>query len=92
MATSTQDWIEELKSISVLELSDDYGYQIARTETGFAGMAAAGVELLQTYNFALDLQVRVTGSRIDYGDGTGVGTIANDDVDSVASIADSRRS
>src|ERR1700759_4153633 len=37
MATSTQDWIEELKSISVLELSE----RIKALEEGFGGSATA---------------------------------------------------
>src|ERR1044071_8557586 len=40
MATSTQDWIEELKSISVLELSERI--KALETEFGVSAAAAAG--------------------------------------------------
>ena len=47
MATSTQDWIEELKSISVLELSErikalEEEFGVSATAVAAAGVPAAG--------------------------------------------------
>src|SRR4028119_1903749 len=47
MATSTQDWIEELKGISVLELSErikalEEAFGVSATAVGAAAPAAAG--------------------------------------------------
>lgn len=67
-----QLWLSAGVGLGVLELDDDYGYLVARSESGIAGMVGAGVELLQTYSFALDLQVRATGARLDYGDNVGI--------------------
>jgi hypothetical protein len=56
-----------------VQISSDYDYAVFDDETGFAFMLAAGVEIVQAYNFALDLQVRygnvVYGSRSSGGDG-----------------------
>ena len=48
MATSTQDWIEELKSISVLELSErikalEEEFGVSATAVAAAAPAGAGV-------------------------------------------------
>lgn len=56
-------WLSGGLGLGLVEEDDDVGYLVARTDTGFAGMVGAGIELLQTYNFALDLQVRATGAR-----------------------------
>lgn len=58
-------WLSGGVGLGLVEEDDDFGYLVDRTETGLVGMAAAGVELLQTYNFALDLQVRGTWARFD---------------------------
>jgi hypothetical protein len=71
-----QLWISGGLGLGVLEFDDEYGYVDAHSETGLAGMVGAGVELLQTYNFALDLQLRATGARIDWGDGEGIYNVA----------------
>jgi hypothetical protein len=67
-----QLWISGGVGLGLLELDDEFGFVYADTGTGIAGMVAAGVELLQTYNFALDLQLRATGANLDYGDGQGI--------------------
>jgi len=48
-----------LGNLQISATCDAYGYSCNfRNETGFAFMLAAGIEIMQTYNFALDLQLR----------------------------------
>ncbi len=54
-------WIKGGVGLGHLQISasDYYGYSIpVDDETGFALMLAAGLEIVQSYNFALDLQIR----------------------------------
>ncbi len=51
-------WIKGGLGIAELRVDDGYGYSSNAT-TGFALFGAAGVEVLQSYNFALDIQLRI---------------------------------
>jgi hypothetical protein len=55
-----------------MQLSDPYGV-IADTQAGFGLLVGAGVEVLQTPSFALDIRLRFSVARFDYGDGVGIG-------------------
>ncbi len=54
-------WIKGGLGLAELrQTSGDYnGYYVGATDSGFALFGAAGVEILQSYNFALDIQFRI---------------------------------
>jgi hypothetical protein len=68
---AAQFWVNDIVwikgGLGVAEIREDfntgyygYGYTYASaSSTGFAMFGAAGVEVLQSYNFALDIQVRI---------------------------------
>jgi hypothetical protein len=56
-------WLEGGIGIGYLSVSDAYGFTDS-SDFGLGLMAAAGVEVLQTYNFALDLSIRLSGEHI----------------------------
>ncbi len=53
-------WLKGGLGFGELTTSDDSGYTVDQSKLGFGILAAAGVELLQTWHFAMDLQLRVT--------------------------------
>ncbi len=59
-------WIEGGLGIGWRDQTDEFGY-VWNDGWGLGLLGAFGIEILQTYNFALDLQIRGTWSRI-YGD------------------------
>lgn len=61
--------------IGWMQLDDPYG-TIADTKGGLALLGGAGIEVVQAANFALDIRLRITGARYDYGDGVGVSNVA----------------
>jgi opacity protein-like surface antigen len=67
-------WVKAGLGVGHLTYDDDSGG--TDDETGFAFMLAAGVEVIQSYNFALDLQIRYgnatyNSSNVDGGPGVG---------------------
>jgi hypothetical protein len=56
-------WLEGGIGIGYLTLADAYGYSDS-SDFGLGLMIAAGVEVLQTYSFALDLSLRLSGEHI----------------------------
>jgi hypothetical protein len=61
-------WLQGGIGIGWLQLTDEYGYDYLHGDNwGLGLLGAFGIEVLQTYNFALDLSVRLSGERI-YGD------------------------
>jgi len=69
-------WLQGGLGLALLEAHDEFGFLEDRF-TGFALVAAGGVELVQLYNFTLDLQLRVSASRFDdRGDKFGVTNLA----------------
>jgi len=65
-------WVKAGLGLGHLQFSDDFG-DVFEDETGFAFMLAAGVEIVQTYNFALDLQVRYGNATYPTGSNGGPG-------------------
>ena len=65
-------WLEGGLGVGYMSLADEYGTIPPETRAGFGGLVGAGLELLQTPQFTLDLQLRITASRYNYGDGVGV--------------------
>ena len=64
-------WLEAGLGVGYMTLGDAYG-TIAETRAGFGLLAGAGFELVQSSSFTLDLQLRITAARYNYGDGVGV--------------------
>jgi hypothetical protein len=64
-------WLEGGLGLGYMSLGDEYG-TIAETRAGWGGLVGAGLEIVQTPQFTIDLQLRITASRYDYGDGVGV--------------------
>jgi hypothetical protein len=64
-------WLQGGLGGGYMSLGDEYG-TIATSEMGFGVLLGAGIELVQSTSFALDLQLRISASRYDYGDGVGV--------------------
>ena len=68
-------WLEGGIGIGYVNQSDEFGF-VFSSGVGLGLMGAAGVEVLQTYNFALDLQLRISGARIENNPGVNVGNVA----------------
>ena len=74
MATSTQDWIDELKSISVLELSErikalEEAFGVSAAAVAVGAPAGAGVKVLTSCPSCLQGLARFsgdTGAEADY--------------------------
>jgi hypothetical protein len=64
-------WLEGGLGFGQMQLGDAYGL-IAETRGGFGLLVGAGIEVLQSTSFTIDIQLRVTAARYDYGDGVGV--------------------
>jgi hypothetical protein len=64
-------WIEGGIGIGYLNWDDGYGY-VFNQGWGLGGLGAFGIEVLQTYNFALDIQARVSAERIQDNPGVTV--------------------
>jgi len=61
-------WIKGGIGVGQLSVSDNNGDVVAESEVGAGVMFAAGVEVLQSRNFALDLQLRGSGVTYDEND------------------------
>jgi hypothetical protein len=69
-------WLEGGIGLGYISVTDSYGFSDS-SDVGLGLMAAAGLEVLQTYNFALDLSLRISGARINEHPGsTNVSNIA----------------
>jgi hypothetical protein len=75
-------WIKGGAGLAVLRETTDCGYDYygntlvcGNDKTGFALFGAAGVEILQSYNFALDIQGRIGAGF--YGDSGGTFNVEN---------------
>jgi hypothetical protein len=55
-------WIKAGLGVGDLQTSDQSGYTVDQSKAGFGVLLAGGVELLQTYHFAMDLQLRLTAA------------------------------
>jgi hypothetical protein len=58
-------WLKAGIGLGVLSYDDNYYGYSASSNAGVSALFGVGVEVLQTYNFALDIQFRVTGTRFD---------------------------
>ncbi len=67
-------WLEGGIGIGYVTVSDAYYYDTS--DFGLGLMAAAGVEVLQTYNFAIDLSLRVHVAHIYENPSTNVSNLA----------------
>jgi hypothetical protein len=52
-------WLKGGLGVGHVQVTNDSALEINGDETGFALYGAAGIELVQAYNFALDLQLRI---------------------------------
>src|SRR5215471_14464873 len=68
-------WLEGGLGVGYVNETDDFGF-VFTSGWGFGIMGAGGVEVLQTPTFALDLQIRISGSRIQNDPGVNVGNVA----------------
>jgi len=68
-------WIEGGLGFGFLSFTDQDGFT-DETDWGLGLMGAFGVEVLQTYNFALDLSVRLSGERVSRNPDVSVGSVA----------------
>ncbi len=70
-------WLEAGLGLGYLQATDESGYFIVEERTGLAALIGAGIEVLQTPSFALDLQVRLSGARYSSeGDAFGITNLA----------------
>jgi hypothetical protein len=58
-------WLKGGIGLGWLSFSDNYYGYTESSNAGGSLLFGAGVEVLQTYNFALDIQLRVTATRFD---------------------------
>src|SRR5215510_5588469 len=58
-------WIKGGIGLGILSFEDYWNAYSIQSHTGGSLMFALGVEVLQSYNFALDVQLRVSGTRFD---------------------------
>jgi hypothetical protein len=65
-------YLEGGVGVGWMQLDDPYG-TIAETRGGLGLLIGGGVELVQATSFVLDLRLRFSVARFDYGDGVGVG-------------------
>ena len=56
-------WLEGGIGVGWMNQEDEFGYTFS-SGAGIGGLAAFGIEVLQTYNFALDLSIRLSGERV----------------------------
>jgi hypothetical protein len=56
-------WLQGGIGFGYLEATDEAGYSLG-SAGGLGLLVAGGVEVLQTYNFALDIELRLSGERI----------------------------
>jgi hypothetical protein len=59
-------WLEAGLGLGYLEATDAWGYTEG-SRTGGAALVGAGIEVLQTPSFALDIQLRISGARFSAG-------------------------
>jgi hypothetical protein len=60
-------WLQVGAGLGYLEATDQSGYWIVESRSGGAALVGAGIEVLQTPNFALDIQLRLSLARFSYG-------------------------
>jgi hypothetical protein len=68
-------WLEGGVGVAYVNETDEFGFTLSQG-WGFGLMGAAGVEVLQTTHFALDIQVRLSGGRVYSDPNVNVGNIA----------------
>lgn len=68
-------WLKGGLGFGRIQINSDYAYYAVDDETGFAFLLAGGIELLQSYNFALDLQLRY-GNVAYGGPGNSIGDVS----------------
>lgn len=66
-------WLKGGLGFGRFQIDENYNYYAVDDESGFAFMLAGGIELLQSYNFALDLQLRY--GNVAYA-GNGIGDVS----------------
>ena len=59
-------WLQAGLGFGVLQATDQTGYYLEESRGGVAAGIGAGLEVLRSPNFTLDLQLRITGARYRY--------------------------